>query len=251
MKKKAKIKLEDVQFEAVVLDMDGVITKTASIHARAWKQLFDEYLKEKQGEDFKPLDISRDYNEFIDGKPRKDGIVSFLKSRNIDLPEGNPEDEPEKATIHGLAKRKNKIFLSLLEKEGVEVFEDTLEMLEFWKKKGKKLAVISSSRNCENIIETAGLTAIFQERVDGKISEKEHLQGKPAPDIFINAAKKLGTDKKLTIIIEDAISGIEAGKKGDFGLVVGVDRNGKADALLKAGADIVVKKLTELKKFSK
>lgn len=242
-------KPQNFKFNAVVLDMDGVITKTANIHAGAWKQMFDDFLKEQKGEKFQPLDIERDYNEYIDGKPRKDGIRSFLKSRKIDLPEGGPTDKAEKNTVHGLAKRKNKIFLERLEKDGVEVFEDTIEMLNFWKNKGKKLAVISSSRNCEHIIEKAGLTAIFEIRVDGVVSEEENLKGKPAPDIFLTATEKLGTSKELTIVIEDAISGVKAGKKGNFALVIGVDRNGKSESLKKAGADIVVKKLTELKKL--
>lgn len=241
---------QNLKFNAVVLDMDGVITKTATIHAKAWKQMFDEFLKEKQGENFRPLDITKDYHEFIDGKPRKDGIRSFLQSRKIELPEGDPDDEPQKNTVNGLAKRKNKIFLDTIKKDGVEVFEDTAEMLEIWKKEGKKLAVISSSRNCEYIIESAGLTTMFKIRVDGIVSEEESLKGKPAPDIFLNATEKLGAKKESTIVIEDAISGVQAGKKGQFALVVGVDRNEKSESLKKAGADIVVKKLTELKNIA-
>lgn len=244
---KEKKKYQDVQFDTVVLDMDGVITKTATVHARAWKEMFDAFLKKKQGEDFKPLDIEKDYNEYIDGKPRKDGIRSFLASREISLPEGDANDDPDKETIHGLAKRKNKIFLDEVKNNGVAVYEDTVEMLKIWKSKNKKLAVISSSRNCAEIIERAGLTAMFEVRVDGVTSEENNLKGKPAPDIFLKATEKLGAQKELTIVIEDALSGVQAGKKGKFALVVGVNRNGKSQMLKKAGADIVVKKLTELK----
>lgn len=241
---------QNLKFNAVVLDMDGVITKTAEVHAKAWKQMFDEFLKEKEGGNFKELDIKSDYNKYIDGKPRKDGIRSFLKSRKIELPEGNPDDGPEKNTINGLAKRKNMIFLNAVKKDGVGVYEDTVEMLKIWEKEKKKLAVISSSRNCEYIIERAGLTPMFSVRVDGVVSEDENIKGKPAPDIFLKAIEKLGAEKEYTIVIEDAISGVQAGKNGNFATVIGVDRNGKAESLKKAGADIVVKKLTELKNLA-
>lgn len=238
------------EVNAVILDMDGVITQTAIIHARAWKKMFDNFLEEYCGENFRPLDIDHDYNEFIDGKSRLDGIRSFLSSRQIELPEGDPGDDPTENTIQGLGKRKNTIFLEVVEKDGVEVYEDTVEMLNFWKEKKVKLAVISSSRNCRHIIEKAGLTHMFEVVVDGIRLEQEQLQGKPEPDIFLKAAKDLGADAIHSIVIEDAISGVQAGRKGNFALVVGVDRDEKEVSLKKAGADMVVKKLTELKKLS-
>lgn len=240
-------KIRNINFGAAILDMDGVLTKTATVHAEAWKQMFDPFLKEMGGEDFQPLDIEKDYNEYIDGKPRRDGIRSFVNSRNIDIPEGNPDDPAKKNTVEGLAKRKNNIFLKLIEKDGVDVYQDSLEILELWKNKNLKLAVISSSRNCEHIIEKAGLTSFFSVRVDGVVSEKENLKGKPEADIFLKAAEKLNVSPGEAIVIEDAISGVKAGKKGNFALVIGVDRNGKEELLKKAGADIVVKNMTELK----
>ncbi len=239
--------IHNKELDTVILDMDGVITQTAIVHARAWKKMFDAFLEEYSGKDFEPLDIEHDYNEFIDGKSRLDGIRSFLSSRNIELPEGDPGDDPSANTVQGIGKRKNEIFLEVIEKDGVDVYEDTVEMLETWKKEELKLAVISSSRNCRYIIEKAGLTPMFEVIVDGIKLEKENLSGKPKPDIFIKAAEELGSEIMRSMVIEDAISGVQAGRKGNFGLVVGVDRNNKTDSLKKAGADIVVKKLTELK----
>ena len=239
-------KLKNLNFGAVILDMDGVITKTAVIHAKAWKQMFDEFLKEKQGGNFKPLDIENDYNKYIDGIPRLDGIHGFLKSRNIEIPLGNPDDDPEKNTVHGLGKRKNKIFRDVIEKEGVEVYDDAKAMIDKWKKENVKLAVISSSKNCKYIMEKTGLLDRFEVRVDGNTLKEDNLKGKPEPDMFIKAAEYLNVKVEDTMIIEDAIQGVQAGKKGKFACVVGVSRNGKGDALKEAGADIVVKKLTEL-----
>jgi trehalose 6-phosphate phosphatase len=239
-------KLKNLNYEAVILDMDGVITKTAIVHAKAWKNMFDEFLKEKHGESFQPLDIKDDYNKYIDGIPRHDGIRSFLKARNIDIPEGDPDDDPEEKTVQGLGKKKNKIFREIIEKEGVEVYDDALEMIDRWKKENIKLAVISSSKNCKYILEKSGLEDRFDVRVDGITLIEENLKGKPEPDMFVKAAEYLGVNVEETIIIEDAIQGVQAGQKGRFAFVVGVARNGKEEALKKAGADIVVKKLTEL-----
>ncbi len=239
--------IKNINFKAVVLDMDGVITKTAIVHAKAWKKMFDEFLKETQGDDFQPLDINKDYNEYIDGIPRFDGIRRFLKSRNIEIPEGTAEDDAGKNTIHGLGKRKNNIFLKVIEKDGVEVYPDASDMIEKWKKENKKLAVISSSRNCKLIMEKAGMEKKIDVRVDGVTLQEENLKGKPEPDIFLKAAEYLNVNIDETIVIEDAILGVQAGKKGKFALVVGVARNGKRNSLKEAGADIVVKELTELK----
>lgn len=239
-------KLKNLDFQAVILDMDGVITKTATVHAKAWKEMFDEFLKEKQGENFQPLDIKIDYNKYIDGIPRLDGIRGFLKSRNIEIPEGNPDDPPEKNTVHGLGKRKNNIFRKVIEKDGVEVYDDAVEMIKKWKKEDVKLAVISSSRNCKYVMEQTGLEEFFEVRVDGVTLKEESLRGKPEPDMFIKAAEYLNIDVDRTIVVEDAIQGVEAGRKGKFACVVGLSRNGKEESLKEAGADIVVQKLTEL-----
>ncbi|MDR9456949.1 MAG: trehalose-phosphatase [Salegentibacter sp.] len=239
-------KIKNLNFGAVILDMDGVITKTARVHAKAWKKMFDEFLEKREGENFQPLDIKIDYNQYIDGIPRLDGIRGFLKSRNIDIPEGNPDDEPEKNTVHGLGKRKNKIFRDVIEKDGVRVYEDAVEMIKKWEKENIKLAVISSSRNCKYIMEKTGLEDKFEVRVDGNTLKEENLRGKPEPDMFVKAAEYLNVKLEDTIIIEDAIQGVQAGKKGRFACVVGVARNGKEKSLKEAGADIVVKKLTEL-----
>lgn len=244
-------KLKNLNFEAVILDMDGVITKTARVHAKAWKKMFDEFLEKKEGENFRPLDIENDYNKYIDGIPRLDGIRGFLKSRNIEIPEGNPDDDPEKNTVHGLGKRKNKIFRGVIEKDGVEVYDDAVEMIDEWKKENIKLAVISSSKNCKYIMEKTGLEDRFEVRVDGNTLEEENLKGKPEPDMFIKAAEYLNVNIEDTMIIEDAIQGVQAGKKGKFACVVGVARNGKEDSLKEAGADIVVKKLTELSNMNR
>lgn len=233
-------------FEAVILDMDGVITKTASVHAKAWKRMFDEFLKQKEGNHFTPFDIEKDYENFIDGIPRLDGIRRFLESRDISIEEGKPGDSLDQNTIQGLGRRKNDLFLRLLDDEGVNVYEDTLKMMKIWKKRGVKLAVISSSRNCKHIMESVGLLDFFDVRVDGETLVKERLKGKPEPDIFIRASELLGIDPDKTIIIEDAIAGIKAGKKAGFALVVGKAVHGKGKALEEAGADVVVEKLTEL-----
>lgn len=244
-------KIKNLNFKAVILDMDGVITKTAKVHAQAWKKMFDEFLETREGGDFRPLDIQIDYKKYIDGIPRLDGIRSFLSSRKIDLPEGNPDDEFEKDTLYGLGKRKNKIFRDLIEKEGVQVYEDTLEMIKRWRKENKKLAVISSSRNCKYILEKTGLEDKFEVRIDGNTLKEKGIKGKPEPDMFLKAARYLNVKAAETIIIEDAIQGIQAGKKGKFACVVGVARNDKVKSLKKAGADIVVKKLTELSGLDK
>ncbi len=233
--------------QAIILDMDGVITDSARLHANAWKQMFDEYLEKVTGKHFDPLDIGKDYKRYIDGVSRLDGVRSFLESRQLGLPEGTSEDGPEKESIAGLGKRKNNIFLELMKKEGVDVFPDTLEMVKQWKKKGIKLAVISASQNCRRILEAADMLHWFDVRIDGEIAREQKIPGKPAPDVFIKAMEGLNADLDRTLIIEDAIAGIQAGKKGGFSAVVGIARNGEDEVLREAGADIVVHKLTELK----
>lgn len=238
------------QIKAVILDLDGVITKTASIHARAWKKLFDQYNQQRkdQGKSTYPeFSIQNDYNQYLDGKPRYDGVQSFLKAKNIELPWGSTEDSPEEETVCGLGNRKNEFFQAALEEEGVSPFPDTVEKIKEWKAKGMKVAVISSSKNCVPVLQKAGIIDLFDAIVDGKESEKRKIEGKPAPDIFLEAARDLQVDSQQAIIVEDAISGVQAGQKGDFALVVGMEKDEQQHQKLKDnGADKVVSSLKEL-----
>jgi len=243
--------MSPLPYQAVILDLDGVITKTAQVHAHSWRQMFDEYLEQRssQGQkSYAPFDMDADYRTYVDGKPRYDGVRSFLESRGIELPYGDPDDPPDRETICGLGNRKNEIFLERLHKEGVDIYEDTVEQIHRWRSQGLKTAVVSSSRNCKPILETAGLLELFDAKVDGIDSARLNLEGKPAPDIFLEAAEELGVAPGQTIAIEDAISGVKAGRAGEFGLVVGVDRQGnQREALLHNGADRVVTNLADLR----
>lgn len=235
--------------KAVILDLDGVITQTARQHARAWKQMFDAYLEARSrqtGEHHEPFDIDADYARYIDGKLRYDGVRSFLASRGIELPEGSPDDGPDEETISGLGNRKNAYFHEILEGEGIEPFADAVEQIQRWNEAGLKLAVISSSRNCKAILEAAGLDKLFEVRVDGVESDRLDLEGKPAPDIFLEAARRLKVEPEEAIVVEDAQAGVEAGRRGGFGLVAGVSRDGGKDVLKAHGADIVVRDLREI-----
>lgn len=244
--------MNNQSYRAAIFDLDGVITQTARLHAHAWKQMFDRYLQQRsqQGKDYKPFDINADYRQYIDGKPRYDGVRNFLASRHIDLPEGDPDDEPGTETVCGLGNRKNELFLDLLQQEGVDTYADTLAQIHQWREQGMKTAVISSSRNCAAILEKAGLTSLFDTKVDGVDSNRLHLTGKPAPDIFLAAARQLAVEPLQAIVIEDAIAGVEAGRTGQFGLVVGVGREGDGGSLREHGADIVVQDLRELSDIS-
>ncbi len=236
-------------FQAAILDTDGVIARTAKTHGHAWKTMFDEYLQRRsqQGrEPYQSFDLTNDYRQHVDGKPRYDGLRAFLDSRGIELPFGDPSDDPDKETICGLGNRKNELFLELLEQGGIEVYEDTVEQIGNWKRDGVKVAVISSSRNCEAILNSAKLLHLFDAKVDGNDAQRLGIRGKPAPDIFLTAAKQLGVEPANALIVEDAISGVRAGRDGNFGLVVGVDRGQAAEDLRKAGADCVVRDLREL-----
>lgn len=238
-------------FHAAILDLDGVLTRTATQHARAWKVMFDRFLEqreEREGEDHRPFDIEKDYKEYVDGKPRFDGVRSFLQSRVIDLPEGDPHDPPERDTVRGLGRRKNDLFLDLIEREKVEVFDDAVEQVHRWRKEGLQTALITSSRNGRRILRSAGLTELFDVTVDGVDAERLDIPGKPAPDIFLHAARELDVEPRRAIVVEDAISGIVAGRAGHFGLVVGVARDG-GDGLERAGADIVVHDLGEIQEL--
>lgn len=236
-------------FDAVIFDLDGVVTRTASVHASAWKQVFDEFLRrraERSGQRFEPFEIETDYPQHVDGKPRYDGVRDFLASRGITLPEGKPEDAPDRATVCGLGNRKNELYNDLLESGGVEVFEDTVERIRHWRELGFKTAIVSSSKNCAAVLEAAGLTDLFDVRVDGSVAARLGLEGKPAPDIFVKAAELLGVEPARAAVFEDAVSGVEAGRAGGFGWVVGVDRVGAKEVLLRSGADTVVSDLREL-----
>lgn len=235
-------------YQAALLDLDGVVTRTARIHARAWKAMFDGFLESRsreEGSPHEPFRIDPDYRELVDGKPRHEGATSFLESRGIELPAGDPEDPPGTATIHGLANRKNELFHRILESEGAEAYPDAVEQLERWRKEGLKTALISSSRNGAAILEATGLTHLFDSIIDGVTAAELGLPGKPAPDTFLEAARRLEVEPGLAFVVEDAESGVQAGRAGGFGLVVGVARNGGED-LVAHGADVVVGDLREI-----
>ena len=235
--------------DALIFDLDGVITKTAVIHMKAWEQMFDSYLRKYRkhsGKDIKPYDEKQDYYQYIDGKPRYDGVQSLLESRDIHIPFGNPEDDPDEDTICGLGNNKNRIFLKLLKQDGVHVFKDTIDKIKQWRKKGLKTAVISSSKNCKAVLETAEIDHLFDTRVDGVVSEKQKIPGKPAPDIFLYAAKQLHAIPSSSAIFEDAIAGVQAGSDGNFKFVVGVPRHGTGQELYNNGANLVIHNFDEL-----
>jgi beta-phosphoglucomutase family hydrolase len=232
-----------------LFDLDGVLTKTAKVHAAAWKEMFDAYLTERAkrtGEEFVPFDPGADYDEYVDGKPRYEGVQSFLVSRKIDLPRGEPTDSPDAETVDGLGNRKNEIVLQLIREQGVEAYEGSVKYVKAARDAGLHRAVVSSSTNCHDVLVAAGIADLFELRVDGVVAEREHLKGKPEPDTFLAAARKLGAEPAAAAVFEDALAGVAAGRAGNFGCVVGVDRVGQAEALKQHGADIVVKDLAEL-----
>jgi alpha,alpha-trehalase len=235
------------RFDAFAFDLDGVVTKTAAVHAAAWKRSFDELLERlARGETWEPFDLEHEYRTYVDGKPRRDGIRSFLASRGISLPEGNPGDRSEANTLHGLAVRKNRYFLDHLAAEGVHVYPDAALLISRARAHGVKTAVVSASENCGAVLAAARLTDLFDVRVDGLDIARLGLRGKPAPDTFLEAARRLGTEPRRCVVFEDAIAGVRAGRAGDFGLVIGVDRVGHAEVLRRSGADVVVTALDEL-----
>jgi beta-phosphoglucomutase family hydrolase len=237
------------RYDAVLFDLDGVITNTATLHATCWKQMFDEYLRrraEQSGEAFRPFDLAADYRLYVDGKPRFDGVRDFLRSRGIQLPEGSPDDPAELETVCGLGNRKNELIADLIERIGVEPYDGTVRFIRQLRRDGFKIAVVTSSQNCAHVLKAAKLDGFFELRVDGNTIEAEGLAGKPAPDTFLMAARLLGTEPGRTVVIEDAISGVEAGSNGNFGLVIGVARKGNAEELQRHGAHLVVDDLSEL-----
>jgi beta-phosphoglucomutase family hydrolase len=231
---------------ACLFDMDGVLTRTATVHAAAWKQMFDEFLREREGESFTPFDPVADYDEYVDGKRREDGTRSFLRSRGIELPEGSPDDSAGAATITGLSERKNELVLVKLREDGVEVYDGSVRYVRAARDAGLRTAVVSSSANTAQMLDAAGIAELFEARVDGLTAKERHLAGKPAPDMFLAGAEALGVPASRAVVFEDALAGVEAGRAGGFACVVGVDRVGQADALKRHGADIVVKDLEEL-----
>ncbi len=244
---------------ACLFDLDGVLTPTAAVHAAAWKELFDDFLRERAartGEPFVPFDPVADYDEYVDGKPRADGTRSFLASRGITLPEGEPDGPPEggspeggppeKETVEGLSARKDEVFLRRVHRDGVRPYEGSVRYLHAVRDAGLRRAVVSSSTHCAEIVRAAGIEDLLEERVDGVVARREKLAGKPAPDTFLAAARKLGVDPAAAAVFEDALAGVAAGRAGRFGYVVGVDRVGQADELREHGADTVVKDLADL-----
>ncbi|MGX9789145.1 beta-phosphoglucomutase family hydrolase [Mycobacterium sp. MMS18-G62] len=237
------------QIRAGLFDLDGVLTDTASVHKRAWQLMFDAYLRERAdrtGEPFVAFDPASDYETFVDGKKREDGVRSFLSSRGIDLPDGAPDDDPGHETVHGLGNRKNEMFQHTLHNDGVKVFEGSRRYLEAVSASGLGVAVVSSSANTREVLEVTGLDRFVQQRVDGVTMRDENIPGKPAPDSFLRAAQLLDVPPDQAVVFEDALAGVEAGRAGHFGFVVGVDRVGQSEALRRNGADVVVTDLTEL-----
>jgi alpha,alpha-trehalase len=243
------MKLSIEYIEACIMDMDGVVTDTARLHAEAWKRMFDDFLTEharRKGKEAELFDIEKDYQDYVDGKPRYDGVKSFLASRHINLPYGDPDDPPAKVTICGLGNRKNYAFNSLVKHEGVKAFDSTITFIKKGRDAGLRFALISASRNARMVMEAAGLSDLFQVLIDGNTAAEMNLAGKPAPDIFLEAAKRLDVEVKKAVVIEDAQAGVQAGKVGGFAKVIGIDRHGQPDKLKNSGADLVVSDLSEL-----
>src|SRR3712207_215557 len=234
---------------ACLFDLDGVLTQTAKVHARAWKEMFDGFLRdwaERTGEPFHEFDRPTDYDEYVDGKPRLDGVRSFLESRGIELPMGSPSDPPDAETIHALGTRKNDLVLELIREQGVEPYEGSVRYVEAAREAGMRRAVVSSSTNCRDVLKAAGIHDLFETIVDGTVAEREGLAGKPAPDTFMHGARSFGAEPAQAVVFEYAQAGVQAGRAGNFRYVVGVDRTGQAEALRRRGADIVVQDLGEL-----
>ena len=232
-----------------LFDLDGVITKTATVHDAAWQEMFDSFLRERSrqaGEPFVPFDPVADYENYVDGKPRADGTRSFLQSRGINLPEGDPDDPPTAQTVHGLSNRKNEILLRRIHTDGVEAYPGSVRYVRAARDARLRRAVVSSSANCRDVLAAAHVEDLFEAAIDGLVAEREHLRGKPAPDTFLAGARVLRLEPGKAAVFEDALAGVAAGRAGQFGFVVGVDRVGQADALREHGADLVVADLAEL-----
>lgn len=235
------------RFSAVLFDLDGVLTSTAELHFQAWKETFDAVLAEEPALPPDKTTFERDdYNRYVDGLPRQDGVRNFLLARAITVPQGSPDDPPDARTMAAIGRRKNDLVNLLITEKGVEVYEGSVAFLHEVRRRGMRTAVVSSSRNTPAVLDAAGIAGLFDARVDGIVAAERGLPGKPAPDTFLAAAADLATPPERCIVIEDALGGVQAGRAGAFGLVVGVDRAGQADALLREGADIVVTDVAEL-----
>ncbi|MGI8559313.1 MAG: HAD-IA family hydrolase [Solirubrobacteraceae bacterium] len=234
---------------ACLFDLDGVLTRTAEVHAAAWKEMFDGYLRrraESRGEEFVAFDAVGEYDEFVDGKPRYEGVRSFLGSRGVELPQGEQSDPPDAETVDGLGNAKNEIVLRMIREDGVQAYEGSVRFVHAALEGGLRSAVVSSSTNCRDVLIAAGIEDLFEARIDGVVADREHLKGKPSADTFLAGAKALEVEASEAAVFEDALAGVAAGRAGSFGCVVGVDRAGQADALREHGADIVVSDLSEL-----
>jgi beta-phosphoglucomutase family hydrolase len=234
---------------ACLFDLDGVLTRTATVHAAAWKETFDAYLRlraQRTGEGFVPFDAAGDYDRFVDGKSRADGTRSFLASRGIQLPEGHFDDPPDAETVHGVGNRKNETLLRRIREDGVDAYSGSVEYVRAARAAGLRRAVVSSSANCRDVLIAAGIEDLFEARIDGVVAEQRQLRGKPAPDTFLAGADAVGVHPGEAAVFEDALAGVQAGKAGGFGFVVGVDRVGQAQALRDNGADLVVADLAAL-----
>jgi trehalose 6-phosphate phosphatase len=240
-----KVTLSKSDYDAVIFDLDGVITKTAKVHSKAWKRMFDDYLKKHSDGDWKPFS-NEDYRRYVDGKPRYEGVKSFLESRDIELAYGTPGDGPDQETVCGLGNRKNRFFNQLLREKGVEVYSPAVDLLHRLRSAGFKTAVVSSSKNCAAVLEAAGIKDLFDVETDGVDAQEMGLEGKPSPDIFLVAADRLEVKPHRAVVLEDAISGVKAGERGHFALVIGVDRTGHGGDLKAKGADLVVTDLTNV-----
>jgi beta-phosphoglucomutase family hydrolase len=248
-------------YDAVIFDLDGVVTQTAAVHAAAWKRLFDGYLSERAAsaagdadgrgaepaaDRYRPFALDADYARYVDGKPRYDGVRDFLASRGVELPWGDPSDPPSAETVCGLGNRKNELFNAEVREHGVETYPSTIDLIHHLQKAGIRVGLMSSSKNTAMVLDVTGTTGLFEVRVDGVVAAEVGLPGKPDPAMYLEAARRLGVDAARSVVVEDALSGVEAGRRGGFGLVIGVDRLGQADALRAAGADVVVDDLAEV-----
>jgi beta-phosphoglucomutase family hydrolase len=237
------------KIRALLFDLDGVLTKTAVIHGAAWKKMFDEYLEARAartGEEFEPFDERSDYDKYVDGKPRYDGVRSFLASRGIEIPEGESSDPPDAETVRGLGNRKNDLVVKLIAEQGVDPYEGSVRYVKAAREAGLRRAVVSSSANAKDVLRSAGIADLFEHVIDGVVAAELGLPGKPAPDTYLAGARALGADRSEAVVFEDALAGVESGRAGDFGYVVGVNRVGQAEALKEHGADVVVDDLAEL-----
>ena len=236
-------------YDAWLFDLDGVITDTASVHGEAWKKTFDEYLKkvaERDGDDFEPFEIDPDYFEYVDGKPRYEGVDSFLRSRGIEIPWGTPDDAPGEETVCGVGNQKNILFNEILQSRGADIFDSTVSLIRELRKHGIKVAVVSSSKNCTTILDVANLSDLFDLQIDGVVAAAEGIAGKPQPDTYVEAANRLGVAVDRSVVIEDAISGVQAGRAGNFGLVLGIARHDEPEVLVNNGADIAIRDMAEI-----